>query len=196
MRLLISLSVLTPLLGCAASGPSWITLRSDDTSCRATRQVQARFGGYCDAPVAEGRIERIAQRLAAHDADLPQTYEAYLLDSDELNAASIPPAKIYLTRGLYERISNEALLAAVVAHELAHLQTRDHFKPPCTTAEERLVRERVADGGAVALLRAGGYQPVAMLHILDLLQATHPSTCTRDRRVALLEEFPLADKGR
>jgi predicted Zn-dependent protease len=55
----------------------------------------------------------------------PEFYNGYhvaLLDSRELNAFATPGGHIFLTRGLVELANSEDALAAVIAHELAHIQ--------------------------------------------------------------------------
>jgi len=50
---------------------------------------------------------------------------AVILDSDEFNAFATPGGHIFLTRGLVEAAASEDMLAAVIAHELAHIML-DH----------------------------------------------------------------------
>ncbi|MHB9028170.1 MAG: M48 family metalloprotease [Candidatus Latescibacterota bacterium] len=52
-------------------------------------------------------------------SDIP--FRFYLLDTDHVNAVSCPGGYIVLTRGLLEMISDEAELAALLAHEMAHV---------------------------------------------------------------------------
>jgi uncharacterized protein YgiM (DUF1202 family) len=51
--------------------------------------------------------------------DIP--FRFYLLDTDRVNAVSCPGGYIVLTRGLLEMVSDEAELAALLAHEMAHV---------------------------------------------------------------------------
>ncbi len=52
------------------------------------------------------------------------TYYFVILDSDEVNAFSVPGGFIFITRGAIEFCSNEAELAAILAHELGHVSMR------------------------------------------------------------------------
>ena len=47
-----------------------------------------------------------------------------ILDSTELNAFASPGGHIYLTKGLVESTSSEDMLAAIIAHELAHIKLK------------------------------------------------------------------------
>ncbi|MBQ9539308.1 MAG: M48 family metallopeptidase [Treponema sp.] len=58
-------------------------------------------------------------------SDMPQLYKGYyvgILDSSEANAISTPGGHILITRGLLECARDEDALAAVIAHEIAHIQ--------------------------------------------------------------------------
>ncbi len=61
-------------------------------------------------------------------SDRPYTYGGYhfaVLDTDEVNALSCPGGIIFLTRGMMRKLKNEDELAAVLAHEVAHVSHRD-----------------------------------------------------------------------
>jgi hypothetical protein len=55
----------------------------------------------------------------------PELYNGYhvaLLDTREINAFATPGGHVFLTRGLADLANSEDALAAVIAHELAHIQ--------------------------------------------------------------------------
>jgi len=79
-----------------------------------------------DDPAANRYVTLVGQTLAAH-SDLPQTFGGYrfiLLDSDEVNAFAAPGGIIFIARGMLRACENEDQLAAVLAHEIAHVQDR------------------------------------------------------------------------
>jgi predicted Zn-dependent protease len=49
-------------------------------------------------------------------------YHAIVLDSEEVNAFATPGGHVFITRGLLACANSEDALAAVLAHELAHIQ--------------------------------------------------------------------------
>lgn len=64
----------------------------------------------------------------ALNSDKPLTHGGYhfaVLDSREPNAFAAPGGSIFITRGLISTIANEDELAAVLAHEVAHINHRD-----------------------------------------------------------------------
>ena len=74
----------------------------------------------------EAYIDEIGQRLAAN-GDWPEIeYHFSVVDSGDINAFALPGGYIYVNRGLLNYLTSEAQLAAVLAHEIAHV-TRHHY---------------------------------------------------------------------
>jgi predicted Zn-dependent protease len=70
-------------------------------------------------------VNDIGQKLAAN-SDWPEIeYHFFVVDSGDINAFALPGGYIYLNRGLINYLTSEAQLAAVLAHEIAHV-TRHH----------------------------------------------------------------------
>ena len=123
-------------------------------------------------------------------------YHAAILDSAEINAFASPGGHIFITRGLLEAAKSEDALAAVIAHEIAHIQLSHGLRAiqsnrdlqdwlsqftlsGARTIGDRLnagfsrVQEFDADITALSLLAAAGYNPqslAAMLRELDRIQ--------------------------
>ena len=51
-----------------------------------------------------------------------------VLDTEDINAFAAPGGYIFVTKGLYRRINNEAELAGVLGHEIAHVTKKHHLK--------------------------------------------------------------------
>lgn len=69
-------------------------------------------------------LNQVGQTLA-RASDMPETFAGYhflILDSREINALSAPGGLIFVTRGILECCSNETSVAAVLAHEIGHVQ--------------------------------------------------------------------------
>ena len=78
------------------------------------------------APAANEYLNLLGQSLAKYST-MPNTsggYRFLLLDSPEINAFAAPGGLILVTRGLVQCTTNEDELAAVLAHEIAHVQLR------------------------------------------------------------------------
>jgi predicted Zn-dependent protease len=69
-------------------------------------------------------INKILMVLAINSPrpDIYNGYHAIVLDSQEINAFSTPGGHVFITRGLLACANSEDALAAVLAHELAHIQ--------------------------------------------------------------------------
>jgi beta-barrel assembly-enhancing protease len=68
-------------------------------------------------------VNEICQALVIN-SDSPAPYNGYfvmILDSSEFNAFSTPGGHIFITKKMIESTSSEDMLAAVIAHELAHI---------------------------------------------------------------------------
>jgi predicted Zn-dependent protease len=73
---------------------------------------------------ANAYINLLGQTLAKA-SDMPETFNGYhflILDSDEINALAAPGGLIFITRGMLRCCRNEDAVAAVLAHEIGHVQ--------------------------------------------------------------------------
>ena len=69
----------------------------------------------------------VADRVAQH-SDLKVPLHVAVLQSREINAFALPGGYLYLERGLLEAADDEAQLAGVIAHEIAHDTARHSAK--------------------------------------------------------------------
>jgi len=77
-------------------------------------------------PAANLYLNTVGQALAKL-SDQPETFSGYhflLLDSDEINAFAAPGGLIFVSRGLIRCCPDEDALAAVLAHEIGHVQAK------------------------------------------------------------------------
>lgn len=87
--------------------------------------VTARYRP-ADAATANHYLNLVGQTLASA-SDLPETFGGYhflLLESEEINAFAAPGGLIFVTRGMLRCCRDEDALAAVLAHEIGHVQLR------------------------------------------------------------------------
>jgi predicted Zn-dependent protease len=81
--------------------------------------------------------------------DVFNGYHVMILDSAELNAFATPGGHIFICRGLVQAVASEDALAAVLAHELAHVQLR-HGIEILTNEEIQLMQEMSGIAGRAA----------------------------------------------
>jgi predicted Zn-dependent protease len=159
MRAAATLAAVAALLVAPAAGaaPGEVRARLSDksVSAEAIRQdvrAEIRFGREVAArilarhPLADDaellRYVNLVGRAVARDGGRPElTYRFGVLETDAVNAFAAPGGYVFVTRGALERMENEAELAGVLAHEIAHVNRR-HI------VEELGIRGR--EGSAVA----------------------------------------------
>lgn len=87
-------------------------------------QVVARYGGVVDQPELVRYVNLVA-RAVANTSDRPDIpYRVAILNHDSINAFAAPAGYIFVTRGLLRQIRDEAELAAVLGHEIAHVSEK------------------------------------------------------------------------
>ena len=87
-------------------------------------KILEQFGGAYDDPKLARYVDSIGQFLAATSHAPGIGYTFTVLDSPIVNAFAVPGGYVYLTRGLLALAGNEAEIAGVLAHEIAHITAR------------------------------------------------------------------------
>src|ERR1700761_1421432 len=83
-------------------------------------EKQARI---VDDPIVSEYVSRLGQNLALHsDVGFPVSFK--VIQSDEINAFTLPGGFIFVNTGLIRLTANEAQLASAIAHELSHSAAR------------------------------------------------------------------------
>lgn len=93
------------------------------------REIAGRMLGAAplvDDAALQGYVNRVGRWVAMQSerADLPWRFA--VIDTASINAFATPGGYVLVTRGLYEILDNEAQLAGVLAHEIAHIVRRHH----------------------------------------------------------------------
>ena len=90
-------------------------------------QEVERTAKLVDDPVVAEYVNRVGQNLVRNsDAKVPFTIK--VIDNDEINAFALPGGFFYVNSGLILSADNEAELAGVMAHEIAHVAARHATK--------------------------------------------------------------------
>lgn len=98
-------------------------------------------------PVVTEYVNRIGQNLVRNsDAQVPFTIK--VIDSDEINAFALPGGFFYVNSGLILAADEEAELAGVMAHEIAHVAARHGMR--------QMTRANWANIGTIPLIFVGG----------------------------------------
>ncbi|MGI9102338.1 MAG: M48 family metallopeptidase [Terriglobales bacterium] len=98
-------------------------------------------------PVVNEYVNRVGQNLVRNsDARVPFTIK--VIDSDEVNAFALPGGFFYVNSGLILAADDEAELAGVMAHEIAHVAARH--------ATRQMTRGQIANLATIPLIFMGG----------------------------------------
>ncbi len=110
------------------------------------QQVEASAKLISD-PVINEYVNRVGQNLVRNsDAQVPFTIK--VIDADEINAFALPGGFFYVNSGLILAADEEAELAGVMAHEIAHVAARH--------ATRQMTRAQFANIGTIPLIFVGG----------------------------------------
>ncbi|WP_298951838.1 M48 family metalloprotease [uncultured Methylobacterium sp.] len=108
-------------------------------------KLVASFGGEYKAPAALRLLTEVTDRLVRATERPDETYAVTLLDSPVPNAFALPNGHLYATRGLLALASDTSELAAVLAHEIAHVTLRHASARTEMALRSELVSKVVAD---------------------------------------------------
>ncbi len=124
---------------------------STDSEIRMGRQYAAEIEKstkFINDPVITEYVNRIGQNLVKNsDAKVPFTIK--VIDSDEINAMALPGGFFYVNSGLILNADEEAELAGVMAHEIAHVAAHH--------AARQMTRANYAQLGTIPLIFIGGW---------------------------------------
>ncbi len=155
----------------------------------------------CDAPEGRRALDRIVERISL-DSDLPYPVTVSVLDDEMVNAFALPGGQVAIFRGMIEAARTPEQVAAVLAHELAHVDARDPTRAALRTAgsvgilglllgdfaggavvlflTEQLIEARysqaieaAADDFALRLLAERALPPAALGEIFERLRAEY-----------------------
>ena len=88
------------------------------------KRLMQAFGGEYHAPAIESDLNGILLKLAPAPIASAQPYRVTLLNSPVVNAFALPSGDIFITRGLLALADDTSEIAAVMAHEIAHVTAR------------------------------------------------------------------------
>jgi predicted Zn-dependent protease len=101
-------------------------------------------------------VNRVGKWLAMHSdrADLPWSFG--VIDTDTINAFAMPGGAVLVSHGLVKRLANESELAAVLAHEIAHVVKKHQLNAIQSSMTSDVWAGLGKDAAGQAIGRRGG----------------------------------------
>lgn len=122
------------------------------------REVAGRLLGAA-ALVQDEALQKYVNkvgRYVAAQSDRPDLNWTFgVIESPSVNAFAAPGGYVFVTRGLYALLQNEAELAGVLAHEIGHVNARHHVR--------LMQKQRVLSMGQEFLTQKAGHADVKKL---------------------------------
>ena len=120
-------------VGCGRGVGNWYTVEGQVARGRQyAQQIESQIKLIND-PVITEYVNRVGQNLVRNsDAQVPFTIK--VIDSDVVNAMALPGGFFYVNSGLILAADEEAEMAGVMAHEIAHVAAC-HYGREMTRAE-------------------------------------------------------------
>jgi beta-barrel assembly-enhancing protease len=126
---------------------NWYSIETDIKMGKQYAQMVDSSSKLVSDPVVTEYVNRLGQNLVRNsDAQVPFVFK--ILESDQVNAMSLPGGFVYVDTATILAADGEAELAGVMAHEIAHVAARH--------ATRQLTRSQYANIGTLPLIFMGG----------------------------------------
>src|SRR5271157_6322842 len=134
-------------VGCNKGAGNWYSLDKQVAMGQQYSQQVEHGAKLISDPVVTEYVNRIGQNLVRNsDSKVPFTIK--VIDTDEINAFALPGGFFYVNSGLILAADNEAELAGVMAHEIAHVAA-------CHVAREQ-TRSNIVNLASIPLIFVPG----------------------------------------
>jgi len=156
---------------------NFISIEKEIALGKSLAQEVERQGKLLNDPEITEYVSRVGQNLVKNsDAKVPFTIK--VVDSDEVNAFALPGGFFYVNSGLVTAADEEAELAGVMAHEIAHVAARH--------GTEQYTKATIAQYATIPLIFLGGglgyglYQAAGFLIPLQFLHFSRQAETEAD----------------
>lgn len=161
----LGLAAILALGGCAGEGTGLgLQLVSPDQVAelgqQSWQQIKSKEPVSTNA-AAKARVARVSERVLRGAGEDPATWEVVTFKSEQANAFALPGKKIGVYEGMLKVAETDDQLAAVIGHEIAHVERAHAVERVNSEAATQLGAQVV--GGALQMSGTGGGEQVAAL---------------------------------
>ena len=140
-------------------GINFYSLEKEIALGKQLAQEVERQAKIVDDPIIAEYVNRIGQNLVRNsDAKVPFTIK--VVDSEEINAYALPGGFFFVNTGILLNADNEAEMAGVMAHEIAHVAARHGTK--------QASRGELLQFGTIPLWMLGGWTGYAIRQVTSI----------------------------
>lgn len=122
------------------------------------KEIDSQSKFFTDEKVNE-YVNRLAQNLA-RNSDLRVPISVKVVDSEELNAFSLPGGRLYVNVGMIMAAESEAELAGIMAHEIGHIAARH--------ATKNETKRQIWNVASIPLMFVGGPAGMAVQNVVQV----------------------------
>ena len=131
-----------------SKGINFYSIEKEIALGKQMAQEVERQAKIVDDPIIAEYVNRIGQNLVRNsDAKVPFTIK--VIDSEEINAFALPGGFFFVNTGILLNADNEAEMAGVMAHEIAHVAARHGTR--------QASRGELVNYGSIPLIFLGGW---------------------------------------
>jgi predicted Zn-dependent protease len=146
-------------VGCGRGVGNWFSIEKQIAMGKAYSEEVESSSKMLTDPLVTEYVNRIGQNIVRNsDSEVPFTIK--VVDSDEVNAFALPGGFFYVDSGLILAADNEAELAGVMSHEIAHVAA-------CHAAREN-TRGQLMNLASIPLIFVGGGIGYALQEVAGL----------------------------
>ncbi len=140
-------------------GVNFYSIEKEIALGKQMAQEVERQARIVDDPIVAEYVNRVGQNLVRNsDAKVPFTIK--VIDSDEINAFALPGGFFFVNTGILLNADNEAEMAGVMAHEIAHVAARHGTR--------QATRGELVNYGSIPLIFLGGWTGYAIRQSMGL----------------------------
>jgi beta-barrel assembly-enhancing protease len=134
-------------------GMNFYSIEKEIALGKQMAQEVERQAKIVDDPIVAEYVNRVGQNLVRNsDAKVPFTIK--VIDSEEINAFALPGGFFFVNTGIVQNADNEAEMAGVMAHEIAHVAARHGTR--------QATRGDLVNYGSIPLIFLGGWTGYAI----------------------------------